>query len=246
MVAVRRRRLVRRRRWRCPDPSHPDETHPSVTVSHDRFGIERWRCWSGRHGRTAIDAPLMRMRPVGKPSREVIEYVERCEKLLRTCAGADIRSWLLERGLDDEVLTANRVGPKSSNGLLISSSPKESQTHSSPPAPEWDSLACSAQPPPANTLPTSWQRRSAAATITAGVSSFASTRTSRVAPDLRAWLNSSKNAASVPPPDGMDITDWASASTHWTEHLLDIAAAQIDTDLTRSAHYCEMDVDFGP
>lgn len=44
-------------RWRCPAHDHPDE-HPSVSVYRDRRGIERWRCWSGGHGGTAIDAVL--------------------------------------------------------------------------------------------------------------------------------------------------------------------------------------------
>jgi hypothetical protein len=42
-------------RWRCPVSDH-DDIHPSVTVTVDRRGIERWRCWSGPHGGTAIDA----------------------------------------------------------------------------------------------------------------------------------------------------------------------------------------------
>jgi len=42
-------------RWRCPAIEH-DDVHPSVTVTIDRRGIERWRCWSGGHGGTAIDA----------------------------------------------------------------------------------------------------------------------------------------------------------------------------------------------
>ena len=47
--------LGRTARWRCPEPDH-DDAHPSVTVTTDRRGIERWRCWSGGHGGTAIDA----------------------------------------------------------------------------------------------------------------------------------------------------------------------------------------------
>lgn len=47
--------LGRTSRWRCPEPDH-DDVHPSVTVTVDRRGIERWRCWSGGHGGTAIDA----------------------------------------------------------------------------------------------------------------------------------------------------------------------------------------------
>ena len=42
-------------RWRCIQPGHDDQ-HPSVTVYRDRRGIQRWRCWSGGHGGTAIDA----------------------------------------------------------------------------------------------------------------------------------------------------------------------------------------------
>ena len=128
----------RRRAWRCPEPSHPDE-HPSVKVFTDRRGVERWRCWSGGHGGTAIDAviaahnvavgdamrwlddnyahlePLPRPprptpRPVGQPALEVVEYVARCEKLLWTGSGRQVREWLNGRGLGDEVLAANRVG----------------------------------------------------------------------------------------------------------------------------------------
>jgi DNA primase len=47
---------ARGRRWHCPVPQH-DDTHPSVTVSTDRRGHERWRCWSGgdTHRGDAID-----------------------------------------------------------------------------------------------------------------------------------------------------------------------------------------------
>ena len=47
--------LGRTARWHCPVPDHAD-VHPSVTVSVDRRGVERWRCWSIGHGGTAIDA----------------------------------------------------------------------------------------------------------------------------------------------------------------------------------------------
>lgn len=136
-----------RRRWRCPESSHPDE-HPSVTVARDRHGTERWRCWSGGHGGTAIDAViaarqlgigesigwlndhhahlqplsvdavLTTRRPVGEPSPHAIEYVERCEQMLRTRSGSEIRSWLGERGLDDDVLALNRVGADPGRRLL--------------------------------------------------------------------------------------------------------------------------------
>lgn len=127
-----------RRAWRCPEPDHPDE-HPSVTVTTDRHGIQRWRCWSGGHGGTAIDAviagrhltvgdaiawlddnyahlkplprpPRPQPRPVGQPAPEVIEYITRCQKILWTGSGRHIRDWLHHRGLDDETLAANRVG----------------------------------------------------------------------------------------------------------------------------------------
>ena len=105
----------RRRTWNCPDPEHPD-VHPSVTVHTTARGIERWKCWSGGHGGTAIDAvvaarrlpvgdairwlndnyarlepvdrnPPAPGRPIGEPAPEVIEYVERCAKLLWTGSG---------------------------------------------------------------------------------------------------------------------------------------------------------------
>lgn len=50
-------RLGRLARWHCPDADHPD-SDPSVTMFTDRNGIERWRCWSGGHGGTAIDAVI--------------------------------------------------------------------------------------------------------------------------------------------------------------------------------------------
>lgn len=127
-----------RRRWRCPSPSHED-VHPSVTISTDQHGVQRWRCWSGGEGGTAIDAvmsarsmpvgdairwlaehythldilprqPPPRHRPIGRPAAEAGEYVERCEKLLWSGSGRRVRDWLHARGLHDDVLRANRVG----------------------------------------------------------------------------------------------------------------------------------------
>lgn len=127
------------RRWRCPAVEHPDQ-HPSVTVAVDRHGFERWRCWSGGHGGTAIDAVMAARHlnvgesilwlndhhgqlsalpsrapdppalPAGRPSSDVIEYVERCERMLWTPAGRSTLAWLNDRGLVNEVLVANRVG----------------------------------------------------------------------------------------------------------------------------------------
>src|SRR4051794_5891541 len=51
-------RLGASARWRCIDPHH-DDHHPSISMFTDRRGIERWRCWSGGHGGTAIDALLV-------------------------------------------------------------------------------------------------------------------------------------------------------------------------------------------
>jgi DNA primase len=48
-------------RWRCIDPDH-DDLHPSVTMFTDHHGIARWRCWSGGHGGTAIDALIVARR----------------------------------------------------------------------------------------------------------------------------------------------------------------------------------------
>lgn len=42
-------------KWHCPSPDHPDN-NPSVTVSADRHGKDRWRCWSNTdHRGDAID-----------------------------------------------------------------------------------------------------------------------------------------------------------------------------------------------
>jgi len=51
-------RLGPNARWHCIDAGHDDQ-HPSITMFVDRRGIERWKCWSGGHGGTAIDALLV-------------------------------------------------------------------------------------------------------------------------------------------------------------------------------------------
>ena len=51
-------RLGQNARWRCIDAGHDDQ-HPSITMFTDRRGIPRWKCWSGGHGGTAIDALLV-------------------------------------------------------------------------------------------------------------------------------------------------------------------------------------------
>ena len=48
-------------RWRCCSADHADE-HPSVTMFRDRHGVERWKCWSGGHGGTALDAVMVAQR----------------------------------------------------------------------------------------------------------------------------------------------------------------------------------------
>jgi hypothetical protein len=125
-------------RWRCPDAGHPDE-HPSVTVRPGHDGIQRWRCWSGGHRGTAIDAVVAAHRlavgeairwladrylhapvytrpapaappPLGQPDPAVVEYVDRAHKLLWTPAGEPQREWLAARGLHQDVLRINRVG----------------------------------------------------------------------------------------------------------------------------------------
>lgn len=48
-------RMGRASRWRCIDPNHED-ARPSVTMFVDQRGVGRWKCWSGGHGGTAIDA----------------------------------------------------------------------------------------------------------------------------------------------------------------------------------------------
>ena len=127
-----------RRQWRCPSPTHEDH-HPSVKVSTDSSGTQRWRCWSGGEHGTAIDAvmaaksmnvadalrwlndnyahldvlprrPAPEPRPVGRPAAEAVEYVLRCEKLLWSGSGRPVLDWLHGRGLGDDVLHANRVG----------------------------------------------------------------------------------------------------------------------------------------
>lgn len=47
------------RRWHCPAPDH-DDHRASVTMHTDRYGHERWRCWSGDHRGDAIDLVMIR------------------------------------------------------------------------------------------------------------------------------------------------------------------------------------------
>jgi DNA primase len=135
-----------RRQWRCPSPTH-DDNHPSVKVSTDSSGTQRWRCWSGGEGGTAIDAvmeaksmsvgdairwlndnyahlevlprrPAPEPRPIGRPAAEAVEYAQRCEKLLWSRSGRPVRDWLNDRGLGDDVLRANRVGADPGRRIL--------------------------------------------------------------------------------------------------------------------------------
>ena len=122
----------------APTPTTPTSTPPSPSTPTAR-GVERWKCWSGGHGGTAIDAvvaarrlpvgdairwlndnyarlepvdrnPPAPGRPIGEPAPEVIEYVERCAKLLWTGSGRQVREWLNARGYSDEILALNKVG----------------------------------------------------------------------------------------------------------------------------------------
>jgi DNA primase len=126
-----------RARWTCFAPEHPDD-HPSLTMFVDRQGVERWRCWSDGHAGTAIDAvmighnldvggamhwleeraglpaaPAVR-RPTVEPARPLSKQLRRwandCEHRLWQPEGEAARSWLHRRGLDDDVLRANRIG----------------------------------------------------------------------------------------------------------------------------------------
>jgi DNA primase len=125
-------------RWHCPDRAHADE-HPSVTIRTNDHGTQTWRCWSGGHRGTAIDAvmasqrigvheamvwladnygnlpvvdrpPSRPRRPPGDPDEHVVNYVRCAAKLLWTPAGVAQRDWLHDRGLGNEVLQANQIG----------------------------------------------------------------------------------------------------------------------------------------
>ena len=128
-----------RRRWPCIAPDHPDE-HPSITMFVDRNGVERWRCWSDGQSGTAIDAvmiarsvdvrtavaaltdrtghtpeppPTRTARPADtqrSPSPALRRWVHECEHRLWRPEGTGAREWLHGRGLDDEILHANRIG----------------------------------------------------------------------------------------------------------------------------------------
>lgn len=126
-------------RWHCCARDHDDE-QPSVTMFRDHRGVERWKCWSGNHAGTAVDAVIAAQgvstaeavrlletraglepvtRPVGVPAVRVApaelseaarDYANRCANLLWTPAGTGAREWLQQRGLTDDVLRTNLVG----------------------------------------------------------------------------------------------------------------------------------------
>lgn len=69
-------------RWHCCATDHPDE-HPSVTMFRDRHGVERWKCWSGGHGGTAIDAVMLAR---GVTTAEAVRSLEQRAGITRTIA----------------------------------------------------------------------------------------------------------------------------------------------------------------
>jgi DNA primase len=109
-------------------------------VRIDQRGIARWRCWSGGHGGTAIDALLAvrgvsirealdelasraGSRPVPPPPRAqrqiaerspddaILRHVERCAEILWSERGRPVLEWLTrERSIPEAVLRENRVG----------------------------------------------------------------------------------------------------------------------------------------
>jgi DNA primase len=125
-------------RWQCFAPDHVDD-NPSVSMFVDGKGIERWRCWSDGQAGTAIDAVMighhldvtgalqwLRERagdfpsppPVRTPASPAMRplssalqsWVNDCEHRLWRPEGDNARAWLHGRGLDDDILRANRIG----------------------------------------------------------------------------------------------------------------------------------------
>ena len=105
-------RLGPNARWRCIDTQHDDQ-HPSVTMFTDQRGIQRWKCWSGGHGGTAIDAILAAR---GGTVGEAIAALEQRAGLVRMdpvpvrpAAVAALRPTTVDPALLDYVAACERI-----------------------------------------------------------------------------------------------------------------------------------------
>jgi hypothetical protein len=115
-------------RWRCwsgEDTHRGDAVDLVIAVRHcSRRDAIEWLA-----DRLALQpdqpAPTRRLPPTpappitpSDPDPAVVRYVEMCERILWTVAGAPVRRWLAARGLEDPLLRANRVGADTGRRLL--------------------------------------------------------------------------------------------------------------------------------
>lgn len=105
-------------RWRCWSG---DDTHRGdaidLVVATRRYSRREAIDWLANRAHMLPDQPLPPPRPKTRPASAVVpldpavvHYAAACERILWTAAGRPVRGWLHQRGFDDDLLRANRVG----------------------------------------------------------------------------------------------------------------------------------------
>lgn len=114
-------------RWRCWSG---DDTHRGdaidLVVATQHISRAEAIAWLANRAGMIVDQPLPPVRTLPRPTAPqdapldpaVIRYVAACEKILWGRTGAPVRDWLHQRGFDDGLLRANRVGADPGRTML--------------------------------------------------------------------------------------------------------------------------------
>src|SRR5262249_6739711 len=114
-------------RWRCwsGDEHHRGDAVDLILAIRGGGPIDAVD-WLATRAGMIPDRPLPPLPPKATPIRPqivpldpaVVTYVDACERILWTGAGASVRDWLERRGLQPAVLRTNRVGADPGRRLL--------------------------------------------------------------------------------------------------------------------------------